>query len=92
MLTLTVRFQEHAVSCDLRKLFYWFFGGCSSIGRMADERINFCPWDGYRYVLEETRCGRCGEERNAVIIVRRACIFLGTCNRQQHTYSMHQAH
>lgn len=29
-------------------------------------RVNFCPYDGYCFVLDETRCGICAEERGSL--------------------------
>lgn len=32
----------------------------------SERSVNFCPYDGYGFVLDETRCGLCGEERGSM--------------------------
>lgn len=36
-----------------------------STGR-SDRSVNFCPYDGYCFVLDETRCAICGEQRGSL--------------------------
>lgn len=36
-----------------------------STGR-NERSVNFCPYDGYCFVLDETRCAVCGEERGSL--------------------------
>jgi hypothetical protein len=34
----------------------------------SPQRVSYCPWDGYHFVLDEARCGICGQERAAIMV------------------------